>query len=137
MDMKKGPLAGPMNLSEESELSSSRFSASHHGGTDATYDQHRTRPAAGAQHERNPNQSSPPPVEIIGLVYHDFSDSSTGRVQRFATDFHRFRIDQHKRDAARLATGVDPVVNRAALDEHVTRFQVHEIAFLQLHVDFA
>jgi len=57
-------------------------------------------------------------------------------VECLAVDFDRFGVNQDERDSARLRAGVDPVVNRAPLNQHVASLEVHEFAVLQLHVDF-
>src|SRR5262249_50224827 len=56
--------------------------------------------------------------------------------QRPAAGDGRMRGDQHEHDHTGFATAVDPVVNRAALDDHVAGFEVHLIA-VEIHVDLA
>ena len=58
------------------------------------------------------------------------------RRQRLAAVFDGPRIDQDKGDYAGRARSVDPVVDRAALDQHVTRAQGDDLG-VELHIDLA
>jgi hypothetical protein len=61
----------------------------------------------------------------IGLSY---------RIQDFATDLHWLGVDQDESDHTRRSATIDPIVDRAALHEHVARFQMDD-RFVELHVD--
>src|SRR5207247_4384380 len=49
---------------------------------------------------------------------------------------HRLRSHEHESDYARLGPAVHPVVNGAALHEHIARAQMNHRA-VELHVDLA
>src|SRR5262245_31609029 len=57
------------------------------------------------------------------------------RVQRLAADAHRLGADQHESDRTGFLAMVDPVVNGAALHQHVAGLEVHGLAVVELHVD--
>src|SRR5260370_22300897 len=57
-------------------------------------------------------------------------------VESLAADADRLGVDQHKGDHAGHRSAVDPVVDRAALDEHVAGLQM-DGRIVQLHVDLA
>src|SRR5450755_351757 len=56
--------------------------------------------------------------------------------ERLAANGHRLRGDERERDHARLFALVHPVVDGAALHQHVAGLQVHA-ADVELHVDLA
>src|SRR5215470_3853742 len=58
------------------------------------------------------------------------------RVEHLAAGGDGLRGDQHERDHARLGTFVHPVMDGAALHQHVTGLQMHGLA-VELHVDLA
>src|SRR5215469_5486489 len=74
----------------------------------------------------------PRPLRARAARYRGFSlsgkDSTAGRC--------RFRGDQHKGDHARPGAAIDPIVDRAALHQHVPGFQV-DGRIVELHVNFA
>jgi hypothetical protein len=61
----------------------------------------------------------------IGLSY---------RIQDFAAGLHWLGVDQDESDHTRRSATIDPIVDCAALDEHVARLQMDD-RFVELHVD--
>src|SRR4029077_14721432 len=66
-----------------------------------------------------------------------YGNVSAEGVERLSARRHRLRVDEGEGDHARRLAAVDPVVNGAALDQHVARLEVDLAAFLELHVDLA
>ncbi len=58
-------------------------------------------------------------------------------VERFVTRLHRVGMNQDHGHDARFGATVDPVVDGAALNHHITGFEVNLFAGLKLHVDFS
>jgi hypothetical protein len=58
-------------------------------------------------------------------------------VERFIARLHRVGMYQDDRHDARFGATVDPVVDGAPLNHHITGLEVNLFASLQFHVDFA
>src|SRR5688500_14559897 len=57
-------------------------------------------------------------------------------MQNLSADLDWFGVDENESDHARYSATVDPIVNRAALNEHVTGFQMDD-GIVELHIDLA
>src|ERR1039458_6768652 len=58
-------------------------------------------------------------------------------VQRLPSAARRLGADKHECDDANFAAAVDPVVDRAALHQHVAGLELCYHSVVQLHLDFA
>src|SRR5882672_468399 len=67
----------------------------------------------------------------------DYGNVSAERVERLSARGGGLRVDQGEGDHTGRLAAVDPVVDGAALDQHVARLEVDLVALLQLHVDLA
>src|SRR5882672_7054240 len=67
----------------------------------------------------------------------DYGNVSAERVERLPARGGGLRVDQGEGDHTGRLAAVDPVVDGAALDQHVARLEVDLVALLELHVDLA
>src|SRR6266436_746071 len=70
-------------------------------------------------------------VQLLSALYRLASS-----VQHPAADLDRLGRDQHKGDDARYGSPVDPIVDRAALDQHVPDFEMNR-RIVEFHIDLA
>src|SRR6266436_6350533 len=70
-------------------------------------------------------------VQLLSALYRLASS-----VQHPPADLDRLGCDQHKGDDARYGSPVDPIVDRAALDQHVPGFEMNR-RIVEFHIDLA
>src|SRR5919109_1347699 len=58
------------------------------------------------------------------------------RVQHLAADLELLGVDQDESDHTRFGAAIDPIVDCAALHEHVARLEMDD-GVIELHVDLA
>src|SRR6267154_1377452 len=82
-------------------------------------------------------------AECLGLpsgfgmsAAHQREGSAKG-LEHLAASFDGLCRDQHTGDDTRLRPAVDPIVDRAPLDDDIASLQMRDIARLELHIDLA